>query len=107
VQQTRARCPTTDLILSGFSQGAQVVHNTTLLLTAADSAFVNTVLLFGDPDSGLPVGNITSSKVSTACHAGDNICEHGDLVLETHLSYCHDVAAEAAFALVRYQNATA
>ena len=87
--------------MSGYSQGAQVVHNGASQLSAADTAFVNSVVLFGDPDNGKPVGKIPAYKVSTDCHAGDNICADGEVVLEPHLTYCHDVGAEAAFAKAR------
>lgn len=101
IHQTHTLCPSTKLIISGYSQGAQVVHNAAQILSASDSAFVNAVLLFGDPNNGYPVGTIPAQKVYTDCHAGDNICAHGDQVLEPHLSYCQDVGKAAAFALAR------
>ncbi|KAI9708040.1 MAG: hypothetical protein M1820_004244 [Bogoriella megaspora] len=101
ISQTRTKCPKTKLSVSGYSQGAQVVHNAASQLSAADTAFVNSVILFGDPDNGKPVGKIPSYKVSTDCHAGDNICAGGETILEPHLSYCRDVAVEAAFAKAR------
>lgn len=63
--------------------------------------FVNSVLLFGDPDIGLPLGNVPAYKVSTDCHTGDDICEDGEKVLEPHLSYCQDMALQASFARAR------
>lgn len=45
-----------------------------------------TVVIFGDPDDGHPVGSIPASKVDIICHSGDNICAGGDLVLPTHLT---------------------
>ncbi|KAL9097476.1 MAG: hypothetical protein Q9165_000372 [Trypethelium subeluteriae] len=101
ISQTHTQCPNTKLCVSGYSQGAQVVHNAASQLSASDTAFVNSVVLFGDPDQGKPVGKIPSYKVSTDCHAGDNICAGGETILEPHLSYCHDVATEAAFAKAR------
>jgi len=100
-----SQCPKTKLCVSGYSQGCQVVHNAFELLTSNSAAttFVNSVVLFGDPDKGLPVGNVPAYKVSTDCHTGDNICQDGEVVLEPHLSYCHDVATEAAFAKSRSQ----
>lgn len=97
------QCPTTKLCVSGYSQGCQVVHNAFELLASNSAAtnFVNSVILFGDPDNGLPVGNVPAYKVSTDCHAGDNICQDGEVILEPHLSYCHDVGVEAVFAKAR------
>lgn len=44
------------------------------------------VVIFGDPGDGEAVGSIPSSKVLIICHTGDDICLHGDLVLEPHLT---------------------
>ncbi|KAI9653225.1 MAG: hypothetical protein M1821_007656 [Bathelium mastoideum] len=101
ISQTRTQCPNTKLCVSGYSQGCQVVHNAVSQLSSNDTAFINSVVLFGDPDKGKPVGKVPSYKVSTDCHTGDNICAGGETILEPHLSYCHDVATEAAFAKAR------
>ena len=95
------QCPFTKLCISGYSQGAQVTHNAAKLISPAATNFVNSVVLFGDPDDGQPVGSIPFYKVSTDCHPGDNICAGGDMILEPHLLYCHDSYAEATFALAR------
>ncbi|KAK5134223.1 hypothetical protein LTR08_006766 [Meristemomyces frigidus] len=103
IEQTMRQCPKTKLCVSGYSQGCQVVHNAFELLVSNPAAtkFVNSVVLYGDPDKSLPVGNVPAYKVSTHCHVGDNICQDGEVILEPHLSYCHDVAAEARFAKLR------
>ncbi|KAK3713764.1 hypothetical protein LTR37_008250 [Vermiconidia calcicola] len=103
VQQTMTQCPKTKLCVSGYSQGAQVVHNAFQILKTDPAAtrFVNSVITFGDPDRNLPVGNVPAYKVKVDCHAGDNICENGSNVLVPHLTYCRDVGAYAAFAKLR------
>ena len=94
------KCPKTKLCVSGYSQGAQVVHNAAEILVSNSAAtkFINSVVTFGDPDQKLPVGNVSPSKVSIVCHLADNICADGELILPPHLTYCHNVGAEAAFA---------
>ncbi|KAK3678968.1 hypothetical protein LTR78_001421 [Recurvomyces mirabilis] len=101
IHQTHALCPSTKLIVSGYSQGAQVVHNAAQILSASDTAFISSVLLFGDPNNGYPVGSVPAKKVYVDCHVGDDICAHGDQIYEPHLSYCKDVGLAAAFALAR------
>ncbi|KAH7308345.1 putative cutinase [Rhexocercosporidium sp. MPI-PUGE-AT-0058] len=64
--------------------GAQLVHNSAKLLSAATAAKVSSVVMFGDPFNGTAVTNIPASKVVTYCHAGDNICEGGIVVLAPH-----------------------
>jgi len=48
-------------------------------------------------DDGQALLNVASSKVDTYCHAGDDICLNGDLVLVPHLTYAENAAAAAAF----------
>ena len=55
------------------------------------------VVIFGDPDNGDPVAHIPSSKVLVICHAGDNICQGGILVLSSHLDYAQDANVAATF----------
>lgn len=99
IQQTMTQCPKTKLCVSGYSQGAQVAHNAANMISTAATNFINSVVLFGDPDNGSAFGKVPASKVSTDCHTGDDICLHGDLVLAPHLDYCLDVGTEASFAV--------
>jgi len=101
IEQTMTQCPNTKLCVSGYSQGAQVAHNAANLISSAATAFINSVVLFGDPDDGEAFGQVPASKVSTDCHVGDDICLHGDLILVQHLDYCLDVGTEASFAAAK------
>ncbi|KAL0069481.1 hypothetical protein AAF712_003516 [Marasmius tenuissimus] len=78
-------CPNAKIVSVGYSQGAQLVHNSAKMLTSAVTSRVNAVVTFGDPFQNEPVGNIPSSNVRVVCHTGDNICEGGNLVLAPHL----------------------
>jgi cutinase len=83
--------------MSGYSQGGQLVHNAAKQLPAATMAKVSSVIIFGDPDNGEAVAGISQSKVQVNCHAGDNICQHGDLILVPHLTYADSATKAAAF----------
>ncbi len=48
-------------------------------------------------DDGNPIPNVATSKIDVYCHAGDDICLNGDLILPPHLTYAEDAAAAAAF----------
>lgn len=48
-------------------------------------------------DNGKALPNVAANKVDTYCHAGDDICLNGDLVLVPHLTYAENAAAAAAF----------
>ncbi|KAK6438421.1 hypothetical protein LTR95_005374 [Oleoguttula sp. CCFEE 5521] len=95
--QAQKQCPKTKLNLSGYSQGAQLVHNAAAMLSNSTTKFVNSVVVFGDPDRGQPVGRIPANKVKTFCNAGDNICDGGNVILPPHLTYATDADAAAAF----------
>ncbi|KAF2706626.1 carbohydrate esterase family 5 protein [Pleomassaria siparia CBS 279.74] len=91
------QCPSTKIVLSGYSQGAQLVHNAALKITAANAAKITAVLVFGDPKNGTAFGSITASKTKVICHSGDNICEGGIIVTAAHLNYQNDAPAAATF----------
>jgi len=97
VGTVQKKCPATKLVLSGYSQGGQLVHNAAKELSASTAAFVNSVVIFGDPDASQPVASIPASKVKIICHPGDNICQGGDLILPAHITYAVDAGSAAAF----------
>ncbi|WYZ40815.1 hypothetical protein EsH8_IV_001156 [Colletotrichum jinshuiense] len=92
-----SKCPSTKIVLSGYSQGGQLVHNAANKLTTAQTNKISAVLIFGDPFDGQSVGKIPSSKVKVICHAGDNICDGGFIITDDHTNYENDAPAAAAF----------
>lgn len=97
IAQTVTQCPGTKLCVSGYSQGAQIAHNAAKLISPAQTSFINSVVLFGDPDDGEAFGKVSASNISTDCHIGDDICLHGDWILVPHLDHCLDADTEASF----------
>ncbi|WYZ42194.1 hypothetical protein EsH8_V_001089 [Colletotrichum jinshuiense] len=97
VARAVTQCPSTKIVLSGYSQGGQLVHNAASKLTAAQTARISAVLIFGDPFDGQAVGSIPSSKVKVICHDGDNICDGGIIITADHRNYEQDAPAAAAF----------
>ena len=93
----QTKCPKTKLCVSGYSQGAQVAHNAADMINGKQTNFINSVVLFGDPDEGEAFGKVSTRRVSTDCHLGDDICLHGNVILPPHLDYCLDVDREAEF----------
>ncbi|CAD6579607.1 MAG: hypothetical protein ASARMPRED_009201 [Alectoria sarmentosa] len=53
-----------------YSQGAQVAHNAVNLISQAQTNFINSVVLFGDPDDGEAFGKVPANNVSVDCHTG-------------------------------------
>jgi cutinase len=70
INHTLAACPNTPLLLSGYSQGAQLVHQAAASLPANTTAKISSVVLFGDPKNGTAIQGISADKVLTICHSG-------------------------------------
>ncbi|PQE04585.1 hypothetical protein CJF32_00009448 [Rutstroemia sp. NJR-2017a WRK4] len=96
INSASTKCPKAKLVLGGYSQGAQLVHNAAKTLSAAVTAKIAAVVVFGDPDRGQAVGTVATSKVDSICHAQDIICT-GSGGFETHLTYGDDAPAAASF----------
>ncbi|KAG5643729.1 hypothetical protein DXG03_009719 [Asterophora parasitica] len=94
-------CPSTKIVISGFSQGAQVTHLAAGKLSAAIQNRVNAAVVFGDPKNGQPFAGVISSRSITFCHTGDYICTGGILITPQHSNYAQDVGAAAAFVKAR------
>lgn len=90
VQIAKSKCPSTKIVLSGYSQGAMVVHNA--LQQGVAGADIAGAVVFGDPLANMP---ITSTKVKSFCASGDFLCGGGNDLQGTHLSY-GNVAGQAA-----------
>ncbi|KAI9645164.1 hypothetical protein NHQ30_005898 [Ciborinia camelliae] len=101
INAARAACPNTHLVVSGYSQGGQVVHNALATLPAATAQWISSVVIFGDPDNGQAIPNVDPAKIDTICHGSDNICAHGDLIFPAHLTYAADANAAASFVVAR------
>ncbi|MCV7085640.1 cutinase family protein [Mycolicibacter hiberniae] len=106
IQATMANCPTTKLVLGGYSQGASVIAMSSNALPASAANQVVAVALFGPPSSpysmslwGGPLPVLASSyqpKTIDFCLAGDIYCEDSGSVIP-HLMYVQDgKAVEAA-----------
>jgi len=93
-----SRCPHTKIALSGYSQGACVVHNAAAS-QGLDDTKISAVVLFGDPFNGQSVGSVPSSKVLEICASGDDVCNGSGTfaITSAHLSYGNNAAQAASF----------
>ncbi|EMD62191.1 hypothetical protein GGP41_002352 [Bipolaris sorokiniana] len=97
VGQVKAKCPDTTLVMAGYSQGGQLVHNAAAMLSADDSAFVSSAVIFGDPDNGQAVGKVAAANTKVICATGDLICAGQAIILPPHLSYGANANEAAKF----------
>jgi cutinase len=87
VQATVARCPDTKLVLTGYSQGANVIDRITEELRPEVADHVAAVAVFGNPRSSLasklaggPLPTISPlyrAKTIDLCTADDPVCSEG------------------------------
>lgn len=96
------KCPNSKIIIGGYSQGAQLVHNAAKKFSNDSTSKIHAVVLFGDPDLNQTVGAIPSSDILTICHDGDIICQ-GLGTVEPHLTYGDDAAKAASFVMEKIQ----
>lgn len=121
IESVAASCPTTDIVLGGYSQGAAVAGYTTfdavpagLNLPAglgpmppATASHVDAVVLFGTPDTWflnlvdrsappITVGSLYSAKTLQLCAQGDPVCFPGGFDRAAHSSYKNNGMADQA-----------
>ncbi|KAF7344951.1 Cutinase [Mycena venus] len=85
-------CPNASLVSVGYSQGAQLVHNSARLLSPEVLLRIKAIVTFGDPDKGESVHGVPASDIDIICHSGDVVCDGSDILdlliilfLEEHL----------------------
>jgi cutinase len=117
-----ASCPTTKIVLGGYSQGAAVAAYTTTdtvpagfalpagitgPMSSAIAPHIAAVVLFGTPDTWLlnlvdhnappiTIGQLYTAKTLQLCAAGDPVCFPGGLNRVAHSSYKDNGMADQA-----------
>lgn len=108
VTDALSSCPDTQVVLSGYSQGAMLVHNTMSTLAADAAAKVKAAVTFGDPFVGQAVKNIPDGAFKSFCASADTVCAAGagtspssggtkSASASGHLGYGSDTTAAADF----------
>ncbi|KAF7778444.1 CAZyme family CE5 [Agaricus bisporus var. burnettii] len=90
-------CPDTAIVMSGYSQGAQLVHLSAKQISSSVQERVKAVVVFGDPDNGDGFPGVLNSRSITFCAIGDTICDGGIIVFPPHFTYGLNVGEAAAF----------
>ncbi|TLS25055.1 hypothetical protein PpBr36_06966 [Pyricularia pennisetigena] len=91
------QCPGTKVVLSGYSQGGQLVHNAARILGPQGISVVSAAVTFGDPYNPAPVPGLPSDDSMIFCHTGDDICKGGEQLFDPHFTYNRDAGAAADF----------
>ncbi|KAI9651958.1 MAG: hypothetical protein M1831_007461 [Alyxoria varia] len=72
--QAATKCPNTQIVLGGYSQGATVTHNAVSQLAANVVSKVKAITVFGDPLNGQAFKGVPTSNVKNYCASGDSVC---------------------------------
>jgi cutinase len=129
IQSFAASCPTTKIVLGGYSQGAAVAGYTTTdtvpagfdlpasiagPMPAAIAPHVAAVVLFGTPDAWIlnlldrdappiTIGQAYTGKTLQLCATGDPVCYPGGLTRSAHSSYKDNGMADQAADFAAHQ----
>ncbi|KAH7174095.1 cutinase [Fusarium flagelliforme] len=101
ITRAASQCPSTKIIISGYSQGAQLVHNAAGMLSASVTNRVTGAVTFGDPKQRQAFGTIPSARTKVFCRSGDNICDGGVIITPAHSQYQQDAPAAADWIAAR------
>ncbi|KAJ7657707.1 cutinase, partial [Mycena polygramma] len=77
-------CPNASLVSAGYSQGAQLVHNSAKMLSFNVTAHIKAVVTFGNPGNGQAIGGIPPPEIDIICHPVDVVCL-GEILLDIFL----------------------
>ncbi|RYO76532.1 hypothetical protein DL766_002585 [Monosporascus sp. MC13-8B] len=94
VKKAISQCPDAAVVMSGYSQGAMLVHNAAKLLGDVTSQ-VTASVTFGDPFQRQKLPGVQNQKVF--CNVGDGVCSGTFITTPAHLTYSSDANVAADF----------
>ncbi|KAF9014217.1 cutinase [Cyathus striatus] len=101
VTSTAVQCPNAKIVMSGYSQGAQLAHIAANRLSSTIQDRVIAVVTFGDPNRDSTLPGILQSRRATYCNKGDLVCYGIPIIVRPHLGYEPDIPSAAAFVAAR------
>lgn len=82
-----AKCPSTKIVLSGYSQGAMVGRICAAFAGDAAKKQIAGLAFFGDPFNGASVKGIPQEHIKSWCEKNDGVCAGGLNIGIAHLAY--------------------
>ncbi|KAI0172997.1 carbohydrate esterase family 5 protein [Hypoxylon sp. FL1284] len=90
ITQAATQCPSSKLVVSGYSQGAAMVHRSIESASTSVKDRIYAAVTFGDTQKaqdGSQIPNFDASKTLILCHDGDEVCEGTLIVTDAHHGY--------------------
>lgn len=100
INSVASTCPDADILLSGYSQGAAMVHASVKRLTATVKARINAAVTFGDTRNTQDAGQIpglSADRTLIICNDGDLVCDGTLEIKAPHLQYGPRVPEAVSF----------
>lgn len=90
ITRAATQCPSSKLVVGGYSQGAALVHASIEIATAAVRNRIAAAVTFGDTQKqqdGGRIPNFDTSKTLILCHDGDRVCTGTLIITDAHHDY--------------------
>lgn len=110
LDRASVRCPTSNIVVGGYSQGAALVHRAVEDRSAAVKARIAGAVTYGDTRNLQDRGRIPdfdTAKTLVICNTGDAVCAGTLTILPAHLDYVRRVPEAVAFLVARINAARA
>lgn len=100
IKQAATQCPDAQVVVSGYSQGAAMVHRSVEQLDAATRGRIAAGVTYGDTqkqqdDEGIP--GLAADRTHIICHDGDLVCEGTLVITGAHLGYENEAPEAVEF----------
>lgn len=95
-----SECPDAQFVVSGYSQGAAIVHGAIPDLSDAVKAQIAAAVTFGDTrkeQDGGQIPDFDTSKTLIICNDGDLVCNGTLIITEAHTEYNATVPTAVSF----------